>query len=80
MHLYRVSGLSVASEIALPGLNAMAGDRGRPEVTIRRGPVPAALENAVAAGPTRQIDGKRFLLRIPDIARFLLGDGKDIIL
>ena len=40
--------------------------------------MPAALENAGASGPTWQIDGKRFLLRIPDIARFLLSDGRDI--
>lgn len=83
MHLYCVSGLSVGSEIVLPGLIAisitdLAADPGPPDVTIRRAPVPVTLATAGASGPTWQIDGKRFLLRIPDIARFLLSDGRDI--
>lgn len=77
MHFYSVSGLSVESEIALPGVIALAAD-GRPDVTIRRRPVPAALENPTAEGPTWQIAGKQFLLRIPDVARFLLDDGREI--
>jgi hypothetical protein len=78
VHFYRVSGLSVGSEIVLPGLIAMAADRGPPDVTIRSRPVPTALENASASGPTWQIADKRFLLRIPDVARFLLSDGREI--
>ncbi len=78
MHLYCISGLSVSSEIALPGLNLASLDRRRPDVTIRRGPVPAVLPGAQALGPTWQIAGKQFLLRIPNIARFLLTDGREI--
>lgn len=78
MHFYRVCGLSVASEIALPGLMALGADGGAPDVTIGQGAVPAALENAGASGPNWQIAGPRFLLRIPDIARFLLSDGNRI--
>jgi hypothetical protein len=59
-------------------LIAMAGDRGQPDVTIRRAPVPATLENARASGPTWAIADKRFLLRIPEVARFLLSDGREI--
>lgn len=78
MQFYRVSGLSVASEIDLPGL--IAGAPGRaPQVTIRLGPVPESLSGAVLLGPTWQIAGKQFLLRIPDIARFLLNDGTEIV-
>lgn len=77
MHFYSVSGLSVESEIVLPGVVGLAAD-GRPDVTIRRDRVPEALENPAAAGPTWQIAGKRFLLRIPAIARFLLSDGREI--
>ena len=77
MHFYRISGLSVGSDILLPGLNALA-DHGPPDVTIRGNPVPLALDNPSASGPTWQIEGKRFLLRIPDIARFLLNDGHEI--
>lgn len=78
MHLYRVSGLSVGSEIVLPGLNAFAADHGAPEVTIQRGPVPATLDNASVSGPTWQIVDNKFLLRIPNVARFLLSDGRQI--
>ncbi len=78
MQFYRVAGLSVASEIALPGL--IAGLPGHaPDVTIRRGPVPDNLPDQSAAGPTWQVADKQFLLRIPDIARFLLNDGHEIV-
>lgn len=77
MHSYNVSGLSVRSEIALPGVFALALEN-EPDVTIRRRPVPDGLENPVASGPTWQIAGEQFLLRIPDIARFLLSNGREI--
>ena len=78
MQYYRVCGLSVASEIVLPGLIAGA-TASVPQVTIRRGPVPENLPGRSASGPTWQIAGKQFLLRIPDIARFLLNAGNDIV-
>ena len=78
VQFYRVSGLSVASEIALPGLIAGTAERA-PQVTIRRGPVPENLPQPSASGPTWQVAGKQFLLRIPDIARFLLNDGREIV-
>jgi hypothetical protein len=78
VQFYRVSGLSVASEIDLPGLIAGVPARA-PQVTIRRGPVPEQLPDSTAIGPTWQIAGKQFLLRIPDIARFLLNGGSEIV-
>jgi hypothetical protein len=78
VQFYRVSGLSVASEIDLPGMIAGAPERA-PQVTIRLGPVPEQLPDSTAIGPTWQIAGKQFLLRIPDIARFLLTDGSEIV-
>jgi hypothetical protein len=78
VEFYRVSGLAVASEIALPGLIAAAPERA-PQVTIRRGPVPDRLPAPSAFGPTWQIAGKQFLMRIPDIARFLLTEGRDVV-
>jgi hypothetical protein len=78
VQFYRVSGLSVVSEIVLPGL--IAGTPGRPpQVTIRLGPVPERLPEPTASGPTWQIAAKQFLMRIPDIARFLLNDGQEIV-
>jgi hypothetical protein len=78
VQFYRIAGLSVGSEIALPGLIA-AAQRNTPEITIRRGAVPESLPDATAAGPTWQIAGKQFLMNIPDIARFLLRNGDEII-
>lgn len=77
MYSYRVSGLAVASEVDLPGL--IPGDPGQaPDVTIRRAAIPAALAEAEAIGPTWQRAKGRFLLHIPDIARFLLENGESI--
>jgi hypothetical protein len=78
VEFYRVCGLSVASEIELPGLIAGAAEP-MAQVTIRCGPVPEHLPDSRAAGPTWQIAGNQFLLRIPDIARFLLNDGREIV-
>lgn len=78
VHSYRVAGLAVASEIELPG--AIAARAGAvPDITLREGPVPESLEQAGVQGPTWQIAGNRFLLRIPDVSRFLLSDGRDIV-
>ena len=78
MFWYSASGLSTASEIALPGLMPQTPD-GDPEVTVRLGSVPSELAGATASGPTWQMCGDRFLLRVPDIARFLLESGRTII-
>ena len=78
MEVYRISGLTVGSEIALPGLCVETGGSALPDVTIRRAPVPRALAASSAAGPTWQIAGGQFLLRVPGVARFLLSEGRDI--
>jgi hypothetical protein len=78
VHSYRICGLSVASDIVLPGLIAGRTDS-FPEVTIRRGAVPENLPNATMAGPTWQIAGKQFLLSVPNVARFLLSHGEQIV-
>lgn len=78
MFFHRVSGLPVASEIALPGLVETPAT-GMVAVTIRYGLVPETLDRASAAGPTWQIAGERLLLRLPGIGRFLVADGKEIV-
>jgi len=78
VEFYRISGLSVASEIALPGL--IAGTPSiEPQVTIRRGEVPEALPTPTSSGITWQRRNEQFLLRIPAIARFMLTGGRDIV-
>jgi hypothetical protein len=78
VHSYRICGLSVASDIVLPGLIAGVPDS-HPQVTIRRGFVAESLPGASTIGPTWQIAGKKFLLREPNVARFLLSDGAEIV-
>lgn len=78
MHSYRICGLSVSSDIHLPGLIAGAPELS-PQVTIRRGAVPEALHEPTLVGPTWQIAGKQFLLSVPNVARFLLENGDQII-
>jgi len=78
VHFYRVAGLAVASEIELPGAIAAAPQAGAPDIAVRSGRVPAALEQASARGATWEIAGDKFLFRVPDVARFLLGGGREI--
>jgi AAA domain len=78
VHSYRICGLSVVSDIVLPGLIAGQSESA-PEVTIRRGSVPEALPEPTAIGPTWQIAGKQFLLGVPNVARFLLNNGHEIV-
>jgi hypothetical protein len=77
MHNYRASGLSVASELALPGFEPCDAANGS-DVTFRLGTVPDALSDAEHHGPTWQIAGNRFLLDIPELARFLISDGTQV--
>jgi HPr Serine kinase C-terminal domain len=78
VHYYRIAGLSVSSEIALPGVSMTADECGRPDVAIRRGAVPAKLDGAEVLGPRWQKTDNAFLLSIPKVARFLLRDGSEI--
>lgn len=48
------------------------------DVSIRRQFVPERLPNAVASGPTWEIAGDSFLLRVPRLARFLVTGGRTI--
>jgi hypothetical protein len=77
---YLVSGLSVASELALPGLIALeSGDPQSADVTIRAGEVPATLEDAELSGVNWQIAPDRFLFEVPGVVRILLTGGSEIM-
>jgi energy-coupling factor transporter ATP-binding protein EcfA2 len=78
VYFYRMSALSVASDIELPGLTAIPAGGGRAEVTIRRAAVSATLKGASANGPNWLIAGEELLLRIPGVARLLIRSGTDI--
>lgn len=77
MFTYNVAGLSVRSEIELPG-TIVAGLLGEPDVVVHSAGVPEALEAPTASGPTWEIAGGDFLFSIPEVARFLIRDGREI--
>ncbi|HEY0107195.1 MAG TPA: hypothetical protein VGB91_14020 [Rhizomicrobium sp.] len=66
------------SEVELPGIASAPVDDTDWEVTVRLGAVPQELAAAQATGPTYQIAGDLFLLRIRGIARFLLKGGREL--
>lgn len=75
---YVICGLSIDSEIALPGVQETFGRASLPDAIVRRGIVP--FDGAGVEGLNWQVEGDRFLLRIPDIARYLIVDGREILM
>jgi hypothetical protein len=78
MREYRISGLTVASELDLPGAIPVCANNERPDVTIRIATVPATLEGATSSGPTWEMAREQFLLSVPCRARFLIARGQEI--
>lgn len=78
MNCYRIAGLSVLSDIVLPGLlpGPPAGDA---DVVIRQGPVPPHLDRPQAAGRVWEIRDEVILFRVRNVARFLLTEGRQIV-
>lgn len=76
MRHYSIAGLSVASEMALPGV--MEGMPGTPDVEIRLEPVPSRLAEPSVSGPNWEIDASGFLLRLPAIGRLLAREGRQL--
>lgn len=78
MHRYRIAGLTVSSDVEMPGLYADASPVETPDVVIQAASVPERLEDAASSGPTWAMGPDRFLLQIPGVARFLLSGGRTI--
>ena len=79
MFCYVVCGLTIASEIALAGVEEADGwCSSEPEVLIRHGAVPEALGSASYVGPNWQVAGSTFLFRVPGIVRALVKTGCEI--
>ena len=74
---YRIAGLTVSSDVEIPGLH-LAPPGAVADVSIGRGQVPETLQEATATGPTWAIGETRFLLRVPGVVRFLLTGGAAI--
>ncbi|KQS03804.1 hypothetical protein ASG11_05725 [Sphingomonas sp. Leaf357] len=78
MFSYIISGLSVACDLALPGLIALPDLPAEPDVSIRSGQVPEALSDASGGGPNWWIAADRFLIAVPGIIRMLMATGNRI--
>jgi hypothetical protein len=82
-HTYACYGVRIASEIALPELAVAAEGPaplapGEPELAVGRGIVPAELAGAAPAVQGLQSSGRRALLTVPGVARYLIDDGSAI--
>jgi hypothetical protein len=78
VHRYRIAGLTVSSDVEMPGLYADASPAEPPDVAIQTAAVPERLEDADSTGPTWAMAADRFLLCIPGVARFLLSGGRTV--
>ena len=78
MPSYLISGLHVSSELELPGAIPEPFQATTTDISIRCGPVPTALDGATASGPTWDMTGDTFLLRVPQLARFQITAGHDV--
>src|ERR1700729_349347 len=76
MFHYTTYGLSLSTALEIPQL--AAGENESPQVTIRPGPVPEALQQSQIRGVCYQAGRDEFLLHLPGIARFLVREGRQI--
>lgn len=77
-YTYNLYGFHLTSTLALPELLPTPADR-PPEVSIGLNTVPAqGLPGATALGPFCQVNGQRLWLEVPEVARFLVEDGRRI--
>lgn len=76
-YLYRLYGLLVASDLLLPELEA--AESGQADIFFRYANVPRnGLEQGKQLGPFHSAAPGRLWLHVPNIARFLVLDGKEI--
>jgi hypothetical protein len=76
-YTYFAFGLNIESEIECPLL--IAGGGSAPDLVIRLGSVPHELEQAHQREPIYQVSAERLLLKIDQVARYLVSGGCEII-
>lgn len=74
--MYIAYGLVINSEIVLPELDSGAGEA---DVVIRQGEVPTMLPDAITRDTYFETGVNELLLKIPDIGRFRMLNGSEII-
>lgn len=78
MSWYRISGLTVASDMELPGVLSLPEACAAVDVTVTLRPVPQALDRPATQTRFWQVAGERFLLSLPGIGRFLAAGGREL--
>ena len=77
---YRLAGLRITSDLPLPGLAPRRGEISiGDEIVIRRASVPESLSSVDVAFPEGQCNENELLLNIPEVARYLLRGGNEIL-
>jgi hypothetical protein len=78
--MYRVGGITLVSEIALPELPLIQQQDATPHpVTIRLGEIPRRLPDAVEVDPDCFATTTQYLLCVRGIARYLVTEGREIV-
>jgi hypothetical protein len=75
-----VFGLRIDSELPLPELAAACDDSIQPDVRIRFDEVGTASVGAIQLGPGIHVAPNDFLMEVPDVARYRVRDGVEIII
>jgi len=81
---YRLGPFLLVSELPLPELEPLAGDAGpagagADTVSIRLGPVPERIANVVAKESRWWASRDEYLLRVPQVANFLVRHGREVL-
>ena len=86
MYRYQAYRLAIHADLPLPEfLPAVPAAEGAaaeapPDVVVRFGAVPATLEGATGKGVLYQATSNRFLLAMDGVARYLVQDGREIVI
>jgi hypothetical protein len=78
-YAYSAFGLTISSSIECPELHTVDVDL-EPDVTVCTGAVPCELTGATSIGVRHQATSSRLLLRVDRVARFLISDGRSIVI
>lgn len=77
MYRYRANGLNLESAFEIPEM--MPGS-GEPDVVIRYGDVPERIPDSISMGPCSEATPREYLLKIPDVARFWVREGRLVVI
>jgi hypothetical protein len=75
---YHIFGLSIISQIEIPEMATSPVDL--PDIIIQFGKVPDHLEHVLSKGILFESNKKEFLLRLPNIGRYFVKDGSEVII